>query len=182
MIIVARAACDSSPRWINDEENERTVTKGPQGGTRGSEKDGGSTSSLNPVNNPISCFKINCLQFICRAVRCRLHKRPSVRTIICGRLPLRPFYTRTITFPIKWICNALSSSSSRAESGTADEYFRPASFVIPRAIIWKKVDLCGTVHRRATTYCPHLCVNKKKTISAVRSCWLFRDTFIRAEL
>lgn len=60
---------------------------------RGSEKDSGSTSSLNPVSNPTGCFKINCLQFICRTVRCRLHKRPSVRTIICGRLPLRPFYT-----------------------------------------------------------------------------------------
>lgn len=37
---------------------------------------------LNPVNNPTSCFKINCLQFICHTDRCRLYKRPSVRTII----------------------------------------------------------------------------------------------------
>lgn len=63
-----------------------------------SEEDSGSTSRLNSVNHPTSCLRINCLRFIRSTVRCRLHKRPSVKTIIRGRLPLQLFCTSEVNY------------------------------------------------------------------------------------
>lgn len=61
------------------------MKRGKRESARENEKDSRSTSRLNFVNNPAVCFKINCLQFIRRTVKCRLHKR------LRGKLPLQNY-------------------------------------------------------------------------------------------
>lgn len=111
-----------------------------------SEKDGGSASRLNPVNHPTSCLRINCLRFIRSTVRCRLHKRPSAKTIIRGRLPLRLFCTSEVNYvPDKTNIRRFIESliKPKEQNGYLPFNSRVSS---SRAIIWMKVNLYSLSH------------------------------------